>query len=242
MWLRAILSLSLPFFATANYALRYALLMLMPSLNIPSPSHLRNVLSAEHEEIIQKIKARLPKDAKVSLALDAWSSTNRKAFLCIMVYFINDNWEMEEIMIGFEHLKGKHTGKEMAAVVRAVLQRFGLEGVSSNRLMGMTTDNASNNRTLSQELNEGLAHLGIDWDHDAMHVPCLAHVIQLILGAFMKSIRVKTRGDASAPNVWKDKLGHKVKGMPAGFYKTVEKVCGYTCFTVFYRVYTLVLR
>jgi len=51
----------------------------------------------------------------------------------------------------------------------------------------------------------------------------MAHVIQLILGAFMKELRIKIK-DEKMPAGFKDTYINKVMGLEKGFGKTVEKV------------------
>jgi len=51
----------------------------------------------------------------------------------------------------------------------------------------------------------------------------MAHVVQLILGAFMSSIKVRTR-DGHMPSVFKPGYIEKVMRLDNGFHKTVVKV------------------
>jgi len=68
-----------------------------------------------------------------------------------------------------------------------VLDRFELTG---GRLLGNTTDNASSNYSMTRELQSTLVASGIEWPALRNHMPCMAHVIQLALGAFMSSLGV----------------------------------------------------
>jgi len=51
----------------------------------------------------------------------------------------------------------------------------------------------------------------------------MAHVVQLILGAFMSSIQVKSR-DGHMPSGFKGRYIVKVIRLDNGFHKTVEKL------------------
>jgi hypothetical protein len=44
---------------------------------------------------------------------------------------------------------------------------------------------------MTRELQSTLEASGIDWPALRNHIPCMAHVIQLALGAFMSSLGVK---------------------------------------------------
>jgi len=69
-----------------------------------------------------------------------------------------------------------------------VLDHFEL---TDGRLLGMTTDTASSNYSMTRELQSTLEASGIDWPALRNHIPCMAHVIQLALGAFVSSLDVK---------------------------------------------------
>jgi len=71
-----------------------------------------------------------------------------------------------------------------------VLDRF---EITNGRLLGITTDNASSKYSMTRELQSTLEASGIEWLALRNHIPCMAHVIQLALGAFMGSLGVKGR-------------------------------------------------
>jgi len=71
-----------------------------------------------------------------------------------------------------------------------VLDHFEL---TDGRLLGITMDNASSNYSMTRELQSTLEAAGIEWPALRNHIPCMAHVIQLALGAFMSSLGVKGR-------------------------------------------------
>ncbi|OAF57249.1 hypothetical protein VC83_04624 [Pseudogymnoascus destructans] len=76
----------------------------------------------------------------------------------------------------------------MAAVVHNVLEQFNITG----RLFCMTTDNASNNGTMCKELESYMRSTTqeVEWSSDATKIPCMAHVIQLVVKAMLKAFNV----------------------------------------------------
>jgi len=50
------------------------------------------------------------------------------------------------VLIEFEEIRGSHTGANMAGIINDVLARYGIQ----ERILGFTTDSASNNRTLTE--------------------------------------------------------------------------------------------
>jgi hypothetical protein len=71
-----------------------------------------------------------------------------------------------------------------------VLDRFDL---TDGRLLSITTDNACSNYSMTRKLQSTLEASGIEWPALRNHIPCMAHVILLALGAFMSSLGVKGR-------------------------------------------------
>jgi len=127
--------------------------------------------------------------------------------------------------------------------LKDVLDRFEL---TDGRLLGIITDNASSNYSMTRELQSTLEASGIKWLALRNHIPCMAHVIQLALGPFMSSLGVKGRaksweaherdqqfGENESIDIWKSqrlrKEGNarinKVSAMKPGLAKIFEKVC-----------------
>ena len=77
----------------------------------------------------------------------------------------------------------------MAEVLYKVLERFSI----TKRLLCITTDNAGNNGTMRKELEELLNNLDINnsWSSDSTKIPCLAHVIQLVVKAILGAFNIK---------------------------------------------------
>jgi hypothetical protein len=60
--------------------------------------------------------------------------------------------------------------------------------LTDGRLVGITTDNAFSNYSLTRELQTTLEAAGIAWPALRNHIPFMAHVINLTLGAFVSSL------------------------------------------------------
>jgi len=126
--------------------------------------------------------------------------------------------------------------------LKEVLDRFEL---TDGRLLGITTDNASSNYPMTRELQSTLQASGIEWPALGNHIPCMAHVIQLALGAFMSSLGVKGRTKSWKAHERDQQFGenenthigksqrlrregnariNKVSAMKPGLAKIIEKV------------------
>jgi hypothetical protein len=81
--------------------------------------------------------------------------------------------------------QGQHTGARLAVHLKDVLDHFEL---TDGRMVGITTDNDSSNYSMTRKLQSTLEASGIGWPALRNPIPCMAHVIQLALGAFMSSL------------------------------------------------------
>ena len=109
----------------------------------------------------------LPLGAKLSIALDCWTSLFQQAFMAISGYFLDQEWNYRELLLGFEPLKGSHTGRNLSLVLSEVLQMNQI----SDRIVAITTDNASNNDTMIASIRE------IFPETTMIRIPYIAHVI-----------------------------------------------------------------
>ena len=77
----------------------------------------------------------------------------------------------------------------MAGVLYNVLECFSI----TKRLLCITTDNAGNNSIMRKELEELLNNLDINnnWSSKSTKIPCLAHVIQLVVKAILGAFNIK---------------------------------------------------
>jgi hypothetical protein len=106
--------------------------------------------------------------------------------MAITVYFINKDWNYQEMLLGFEPLHGPHTGNNLSDVLYQLLKERGL----SHRIFSVTIDNTTNNKTLIRTLQEKLISTSsISSGESIMRVPYIAHVIQLYLKQLLGHIR-----------------------------------------------------
>ncbi|KAG0638461.1 hypothetical protein HOY80DRAFT_1047545 [Tuber brumale] len=106
----------------------------------------------------------------------------------------------------------------MAGIINKVLTEYWIQ----DRILGFTTNSASNNKTLMEALNNALGSLLTEWSPIANYIPCIAHVVQLILAVFMSSIKVKSK-DSHIPSGFKADYIDKIVRLNNGFHKTIEK-------------------
>ncbi|QSS74860.1 hypothetical protein I7I50_03800 [Histoplasma capsulatum G186AR] len=185
--LRLCISLNLPLRAVENSEFRTLLQMLNSHIQIPHRSNLRSSLDTHYNNDMQQLGLMLKKQQKISLAVDAWTSTNNLSFLGTVCYFIDEDWNYKEKLIGFEPLKSSHTGEYMAEVLMTIIKNDFWD--ISSALLAITTDNAANNFTMTQSLERKLVLYR--WNGKRGHIPCVAHVIQLVVQALVKALNIE---------------------------------------------------
>ena len=188
--LRMIVALGLPMRSVHNTEMQRVFSCLDRTVTLPSASTIKNQLMVRLHEILPKLLKNLPDDGtRVSLALDCWTSRNRQAYMAVTAYFIDTKWRYHEVLLAFEHTPGRHTGANLAGFLAKIIERNQLEG----RVLAITTDNASNNESMYSDL-----HNTFDPERQSIvsnlatdeHIPCLAHVFQLALGALLGEIHI----------------------------------------------------
>ncbi|KAG8709763.1 hypothetical protein FRC08_018078, partial [Ceratobasidium sp. 394] len=100
----------------------------------------------------------------MAIACDAWTSSNRIAFLAITGSWITHDWRLEETLLDFVELRSTHDGLSMANAVASALSELGIE----EKVVALVSDNASNNGTLIEHLSTMLEKSApaSRWDRD----------------------------------------------------------------------------
>jgi hypothetical protein len=160
-------------------------------LDFPSARTIQRRLHETISDAQQALLSKLPPNAKLSIALDCWTSPFQQAFMAITGYFIDSDWNYREILLSFEPLHGTHSGANLSTVLLNTLQRYQVV----DRVLAVTTDNASNNKTLMKSVHEAVSSLELDEQYKIIRIPCLAHVIQLSLKKLLGEIKVNPGND-----------------------------------------------
>src|SRR4051794_21542620 len=214
-------ALNWSFHSIDSLQLRKLLHMLHHNLDVPSANLMKSQLKDQAGTVRGQIRKDLSANSKVSIALDAWSSPNHLAFLAIVAYYIDKDWNYHQQLIGFERLEGEHSGDRLSDTVLTVLETYDLE----SRLLAITTDNASNNTTLAESLQEKISEVVESGGFlaESSHIPCLAHVVQLSVKAFLDGIKISATNDYIMSSLM-DNSVENVRTTRKGFQRTLLKV------------------
>lgn len=145
--------------------------------------------------------------SKIAYATDTWTTKQMVyTFACTIASFINDDWNIIERVVDFKPLEDKEHGGVLGgmAFINGAQQRGGLDKMSRHGLtfewchfyllhsyiyfISLTSDNASVNDIIVETAARCLlARYNIPWTPD-MHIRCIAHVINLVVQAFLYGI------------------------------------------------------
>ncbi|XP_048124800.1 E3 SUMO-protein ligase ZBED1-like [Alosa alosa] len=101
---------------------------------------------------------------KLSLTTDGWSSLATESYVTVTAHFIDEDWEMRNVVLDTSKLQTAHTAENVSTCIDSILRDYHIEQES---VLVITTDNAMN------YVNAVEQHLGIT------DIPCMAHTINL---------------------------------------------------------------
>ena len=124
--------------------------------------------------------------------------------MAVTGYFIDQDWNYREILLGFEPLHRTHSGVNLSAVLLDLLQQHNIV----DRVLAITTDNASNNNTLMSSIQESVQSLNLDHKTTIIRVPCIAHVIQLSLNQLLGHMKANPENEST--EIWSEARSQSV--------------------------------
>jgi len=108
-----------------------------------------------------------------------------KPFLGVTVHWIDCEWRLQNMMLDLTLLSGPHSGENMCAVFESVCTDFGV----LEKLLAITTDNASSNDVFLAQLESDCLPRGMTFSKNENHVRCVAHVINIAAQALLKELQ-----------------------------------------------------
>ncbi|CAG8524983.1 2481_t:CDS:2 [Diversispora eburnea] len=133
---------------------------LYPNAEIPSADTIKREIMELYVTNVAKMQTVLQKlQSKISFTTDIWVFTSMKSFMSITVHFIDNKWQIQNIIIDFVQIYGSHTGSN----------------IKNSFVSGVTTDNAFNNNTFIHSLNNWAKEHEISSDEkkiisDVLHI------------------------------------------------------------------------
>jgi len=156
----------------------------------------------KYDEIHAKIKQDLKESRHVFITLNAWSSSQKVAYLRVLIYWINATFQYCEHFIEFTSFEVEHTDCYLMQKLFKILNIYDIK----NKLFDVVTDNASNNDTLKKKLERALNWRDISWNRAQNSISCMTHNINLVTQEFIRAIESETLNDNFAVSLNDDQV------------------------------------
>ncbi|CAG8833087.1 37774_t:CDS:2, partial [Gigaspora margarita] len=160
---------------------------LNPMVELVKGDAIKNTIMSLYNSGKQELKVFLSNiNSKISFTSDLWMSPNNKGFIAVTAHYIDDNWALQEVIIDFGLMSGKHDGTNIANGFFKVLENCDI----TSKILAITLDNAANNNILVQELETKLRDVSnIEWDSECLQFQCFNHILNLAVQAALNCIK-----------------------------------------------------
>lgn len=125
-----------------------------------------------------KIKAVLVSEPENRLTEDCWMSANGFSMFGITIHWITKDFKTCEVIFAMKNLVGQHTGVNLGNHLNLVLVEYNI----AEKILCITTNNASNNSTMATQIGDLL----LCFSSDKNLIGCPAHVINLSARAVLE--------------------------------------------------------
>jgi hypothetical protein len=71
-----------------------------------------------------------------------------KGYMCVTIYWVDDDWKIQKRIINFLHVPGRHSGENMSLILSSCLLKCFIE----KKMFSLTLDNASANEVALKEV------------------------------------------------------------------------------------------
>jgi hypothetical protein len=133
-----------------------------------------------------EIKRQLKKNqSQFSFTTDLWTSNQNIGYMCITVHYIDEYWNLVNLILDFNKLEPPHIGLAIAERFWNVVKDFGVE----KSVFSLVTDNASS-AVKAADCIENYIKQVLNNEHILIYTfGCAAHVLNLIAGQALSGIR-----------------------------------------------------
>lgn len=144
--------------------------------------------------------------------------------MAVTGYFLNQDWEYREILLGFEPLSRSNLGVNLSDMVLKLLQQHKI----IDRVLTVTTDNVSNNTTMMSSIQESLQSLKLNNGSTIVRVPCIAYIIQLSLNNLLSKMKAIPKNKSTEIDWSDDRIQSlRARQQKREIIDTLNKVCPY---------------
>jgi len=174
-----------------NEQFQKLLQMLRSDLQIAHCIKMIIMILSHYKKICDKIRLNLTKSWCVFIALNAWSSSQRVAYLRVLIYWIDVEFQFHEHLIEFTSLDIEHIKRQLMMKLIKILKNYAIK----NKLFKIVTNNVSNNSILKEKLEKIMSYREFQWDRTQNFINCLTYIINLMIQDFIQALELKTIAD-----------------------------------------------
>lgn len=114
--------------------------------------------------------------SRISLSFDAWKSDNELDLLGVVAHFLDEQYEVKNVLLALRNTYGSHTAEELKHHLLTVVREYRI----TTRIAFFMADSAPNNDPALELLQSDL-----DIDPVAQRLRCACHVINLVCKAIL---------------------------------------------------------
>ncbi len=145
------------------------------------------MILSHYKKICDKIRLNLTESRRVSIALNAWSSSQRVAYLRVLIYWVDVKFQFHEHFIEFTSLDIKYTERQLMMKLMKILKNYAIK----NKLFKIVINNASNNSILKEKLEKIMSRREFRWNRTQNFINYLTHIINLVTQDFIQALDLK---------------------------------------------------
>ncbi len=165
--------------------------MLYSNLQIADCIKMIIMILLHYKKICDKIRLNLTESWCIFIALNAWSSSQRVAYLRMLIYWVNVKFQFCEHFIKFTSLNIEHINYQLMMKLMKILKNY----VIKNKLFKIVINNASNNSILKEKLEKIMSRCKFWWDRTQNFINCLTYIINFMIQDFIQALESKTIAD-----------------------------------------------
>ena len=180
--------------------------------SVPTRNTIKNRIvdrwQKEKSRVRAKLTVHLGNGSRCGLTTDMWTSSAKRGYMVVTVHYIDGEWEMKSVIVGFVRVMYPHTGERLGNHLIDAIKEMNPLLLAS--IWAITTDNAANNGTICSTINRNLLTLinainlqsvpanaassnpeavEIPFPHDVFLISCMAHTLQLTVKEGLKACK-----------------------------------------------------
>jgi hypothetical protein len=174
--LRWILLTTQPLSTVTNKAYIEHMHIIDPEFNVPGEKKIRMMIAHSFGYNKNKLTQLLKTAQSISLTTDLWTSRSKHGYLGLTATWINQNFEIVDVLLKICYLPSPHTADVIANTIKNIIQEWEIE----DRVITITTDNGANMVAAIRKLTP------------IKRLSCAAHTLQLAIGKGLKLVNALT--------------------------------------------------